>query len=72
MFENYFKLFITATTKAETLTKKRKRTLLNMVFGNLRIFNSLVDLELRKNSKLNFSDAIQAAIETYRDDIRRN
>lgn len=56
----------------ELLAEKRKRTLLNMVFGNLRVFNSLVDFELRQNSKLNFSDAIQAAIESYRYEIWRN
>jgi len=59
-------------SKAEILTEKRKRTLLNMVMGDLSVFHRLVNFELRENPKLNFSDAIQAAIESYRYDIWRN
>ncbi len=59
-------------SKAEILTEKRKRELLRMIMGDLKVFNRLVDFELRRNPKLNFADAIQEAINCMRDDITRN
>lgn len=59
-------------SKAEKCAENRKRELLSMILGDLKVFNRLVDFELRRNPKLIFSDAIQAAIDRLRDEIRRN
>lgn len=60
-------------TKAEIeLITRRTVEFLGMILHDKKVFNRLVDYELKRNPKLSYADAIQEAIDRLRDDIRRN